>query len=235
MTTFHPKILQCPKCKALMYTFDLMSYTIHKSVVYSDGKIEHSNSLSSDKQILICSDCRNPMWKSDVFLDDPDIRYDELPEAKDVFDLPFAFDADFSNKLALYYSDLLQVGFADTSEKEIYLRIKIWQLLNNEYRNQNNNWISDIIRGSTNTQLSNFNVLDSFQTLFIANLETLTKIYKPNCDEQQLLLAEMYREMGSFEEADNKLKEIINTNNNSAYKQILRFNNNKKSNVFKIS
>lgn len=217
MTTFHPKILQCPNCAVKMYTFDLMSYTIHKSVVYSDGKIEHSNSLSSDKQILICCDCHKPMWKNDAFIENSDVSYNQLPEAKDVYDLPFVFDDDFSDKLALYFSDLLQNGFANTSEKEIYLRIKIWHLLNNKYRNQE-------------TDTSN-----TSQPLFVANLQSLIKIYKPDCDEQQLLLAEMYREIGNFEEANLQLTKINDPNVNSAYKQILKFNSNKKSNVFKIS
>ncbi len=234
MTTFRPSILQCPNCKANMFTFELTSFTVHSSIVYSDGKVDNSSSLS-DKQILICNDCRKPMWRDDAILNDSDINYETLPEAKDVFDLPFAFDTNRSNKLAFYYTDLLNDDFADTSEKEIYLRIKIWHLLNNSSRNtKQRGSIKEIIDKNISSELKNSDE-KSTKFLFDKNLEHLTKIYKPDCDEQQLLYAEMFRELGDFNEAKLQLNKINNLYNNSAYKQIAKMIKTKKSNVIKIT
>ena len=242
MTTFRSRILQCPYCKTNMDTFELTSFTVHNSMAYSDGKVENNHSSLSDKQILICHECHKPMWREDVLLEQNETNHEDLPEAKDVFDLPFAFDSDFSNKLALYYSDLLKNGFANTSEKEIYLRIKIWHLLNNNFRsarlesaiNKMKDKFNEIIDNNVSHKVSEAEA-NTPKILFINNLNCLTKIYKPDCDEQQLLFAEMFRELGNFNEAKLQLNKIKHIDNRNAYEQIAKLIDHKKSKVIKIT
>jgi len=69
---------------------------------------------------LICSDCNKEFWRDDAFLEreNLNISYNELPEAKDFIDLTYAFDNDYTSKLATYFSKLLERGFADTVKKK---------------------------------------------------------------------------------------------------------------------
>ncbi|MFK5854701.1 MAG: hypothetical protein QM503_01135 [Bacteroidota bacterium] len=238
MTTFRSRIIQCASCKLKMYTLELTPFTVHSSVVYSDGLVENNPPTLLNQKILVCHDCYKPIWREDVFVDDSGDSYDELPQAHDIYDLPFAFDSDFSNKLVGYYNNLLEEGFADSLQREIYIRINIWQLLNNSKRNKVDTNVYDKIRsnikgviGNTKSAFTIETDKDNNDLIFRNNLEKLINIYNPSCDAEQLLLAEMYRELGNFEEAELQLIKVDNKVSSSVYKQIKKLNNNKKTKV----
>ena len=237
MTTFRTRFIQCPACNEKMYIIELTSFIVLNSIVYSDGKCENNTPSSQDSEILICNACYKPMWKNDVILDEEYDENNNYPEVKDVYDLPIRFEADFSYKLSTYYDELLVVGFANTPEKEIYLRIRIWQLLNNSVRNKSKNKVVNTIRSSFSA------IADSTisskedkpeDDFFSSNLKKLISIYKPNTDEQQLLLAEMYREIGNYKESQIQLDKVKNIRNSKAFSQISKQNYNNKSKVIKI-
>lgn len=239
MTTFSTRVLQCPNCENKMYTYQLNSYTVFKSTVYSDGKIISNPPVMHDKRILICSECKKPFWTEDALLEgeDYDFNNDELPNANDIHDLPFAFDTDFSIRLAKYYSDLLNQGFANSVDREVYLRIELWQLLNNNIRNKSTNKIRNLIKGivkESKTKNNTTKKTDNTIKLFYINLKKLIKLYEPNNDNELLLLVEMHRELGNFSEASLVLKKIEDIDNNVAYKEISRAIKIKNPEVFKI-
>lgn len=240
MTTFSTRILQCPNCENKMYTYQLNSYTVHSSTVYSDGKIVCNPPILFEKEILICTDCDKAFWRDDAMFEDEDysLSNDELPNAIDVHDLMFAFDSDFSTKLSEYYSNLLVNGFANTIDREIYLRTELWQLLNNSKRNKPNNILSYIKRSDIKELISRIKHIaksDKSNNLFIGNLKKLISIYKANEDEELLLLAEMHRELGNHSKASSLLKSIKNIDKNGAYKKIQKANNRKNTKVFKLN
>ena len=242
MTTFRPRILQCPHCESKMYTFELTSYFVHSSIVYSDGKVESNPPLLSDKKILICHFCNKEFWSDDALTEDEDIDRDELPGAKDFHDLPFAFDADFSFKLAIYFSGLLEKGFADTVNREVYLRIELWHLLNNKNRKDTDNIfekiqkgnLEDILYKDKSSQVGAIPAENSTK-LFRGNLEKLISIYNPENDNERLMLAEMHREIGDFSKALLVLHEIEYVDNKNAYKKIEKGSKRKISKVLKIN
>jgi len=231
MTTFRPRILQCPHCNNKMSTYELTSYMVHSSVTYSDGKVVSNSPKMSDKNILICSKCNNEFWRNDAFLEDDyhNTAYDELPEAMDFHDLPFAFDSDYSFKLATHLSELLERGFANTVEREVFLRFEIWHLLNNNNRSDSHGLFKK------NSDRIVVNDSDKAGDLFKNNLSRLISIYKPENDDQRLMLAEMHRELGNFSQALSVLDEIENVNNNIAYKKIKSATKKKNSKVINLN
>jgi len=160
----------------------------------------------------------------------------------DVHDLPFAFENDFSLKLAKYYAELLEENFATTRDREVYLRNKIWQLLNNKIRNRPNSFFYNLKNFTYKYAVRNIgrkkkNKLEFEKHLdfFNENLKRLISIFEATGDEQKLLLAEMYRELGDFENAKNTIDEITELKNDSCLKQIHNKIINKNHYVFKIN
>ncbi len=244
MTTFRPRILQCPDCKNMMYTYELTSYYVHSSVVYSDGKVDCNPPRSWDKSILICSECNKAMWRDDALLEaeNLNISYDELPEAKDIHDLLFTFNDDFSTKVVEYYADLLENEFAVTVEREVYLRVELWRLLNNKERYKPTSIINELLKGNIkevlNRRLSKKDSVtenNSSDNIYKDNLKKLINIFKPINEEQKMLLAEMHRELGDFSKALNLLNEIKDVENKFAFKRILSATKRKQSKVITVN
>lgn len=236
MTTFRTRILKCPHCENHMSTYELTSYMVHSSVAYSDGKVDCNPPRMFDKRILICSECKKEFWRDDAFIEyeNHNITYDKLPEAMDFHDLPFAFDQDYSIKLATYFSNLLEKGFANTIEREVFLRIEMWQLLNNSNRS-NTDKISKKLFNKVRSGVTSEGELENNKDLFESNLGRLISIYEPENDDMLLMLAEMHRELGNFSKALSLLDEIENVDNNIAYKKIKSVTKRHKLKVIKLN
>lgn len=217
MTTLRTQILACPHCQERMYTIGVMSYTIMNSEVYSDGKVVSNPPIPAEKNILICNTCNKAFWKDDALLDDDNSEnINELSEANTPSDLFPYFEPDYELKHINYYSDLLESGFANTKIREVYLRNKLWWLLNDTIRYKNKSKIKDS------------------KNIFDNNLKRLIEIFEPKNEEEELLLIEMYRELGEFDKASYLLKSLKGINNNGAFIQIQKAVNKKKSSLFKL-
>ncbi len=204
MTTFHLVILKCPACAALMTQYDLMSYTVHDSTSYSDGKCD--SGAPSSKLICICPECTKPFWKEDGrYQDEPDHQQaDQLPGAMDMYDLPWRFDDDNEEKRIGFYQDLLKDGFADGDKKEEYVRTMIWWAINDLVRNicswtqaRNIRQFKAITRHRRKFKA----LYKQYHSLFIENLDRMIFLFIKNGDPDLLFLAEMYREKGDFKKA----------------------------------
>lgn len=97
---------------------------------------------------MICSGCNREFWRDDALLEDNNysIQRNKLPQTIGFRDLYSTFDSDYSCKLATYFSNLLEDGFADTNKKKVYLRIELWHLQNNGRRNSNR-FVDKLIMG----------------------------------------------------------------------------------------
>ncbi len=242
MTTFNIITLTCPNCKSKMQTYELMSYHVHSSIIYSDGKVESNPSTPNNKSILVCPVCNKAFWNEDAVHEEFDYEKDEkLPNAMDVYDLPFAFEDDFSAKLVDYYFDLLNNGFASSNNNEIFLRIEIWHLLNNKIRYKPKTIFSNIkkygfkqaVKTIENSRKAKLDFNSKIKQ-FDGNLKQLISIFIPEFDEEKLMLAEMHRELGQFKMAYTLLKEIDKSKNPLAHRQILNAVKKEKKEVFII-
>ena len=215
MTTFSQIILACPHCGIRMGAYELMSYTIHSSTVYSDGMTVTEPWLNNDKAIAICPACKKPLWLEDALLDTEEISIDNLPLAGDVYELPFALSETFKKELIQFYVDLLKDGFANTTDRKIYLRLRIWWGINDFVRYQESVWkllpqftslkrARNLLANRRNSRL----VFAEFKPLFRENLEKMIAIFKPEHEGEQIILAEMYRELGEMGKAKKALEGV---------------------------
>jgi len=235
MTTFHPIILECPQCGTLMSAYELMSYTTHRSENYSDGKTE--SGVPGSKDISICAVCRLPFWRDDGRLpDDPDWDvHGDLGSVLDLHDLEWRFDDDCDEKTIAFYKDLLDDGFADTDEREIFLRVRIWWSVNDLVRHLST-WRSArnlrMLRAIIKHKHEATRLFETYRELLDENLERLMFLYIKSDNVDLLYLANMYRESGNF----SKAREILNKveRKSGAWRKVKRKVGKKDRKVFQL-
>ena len=209
----------------------MMSYTIYSSTVYSDGMTVTEPWMNHDKAVAICPECKKTFWREDARLDTDEIPEEVLPSAGDVYELPFALSETFKEELIQFYVDLLKDGFANTTDRKIYLRLRIWWGINNLVRYRKPIWKlfpqftslkrAKILLASRRNSRS---VFDEFKSLFRENLQKMIAIFKPEHEGEQIMLAEMYRELGEMGKAKEVLKGVEIKNVRKIAKAISRNN-----------
>lgn len=225
MTTFSQIILHCPHCGIKMQDYEMMSITIHSSTLYSDGKQITEPWMNNDKAIALCPDCSKAFWREDAGIQREADREDGLPAAGDVYDLPFMFQDEAGEQLVHFYHNLLKSGFANTNDRKIYFRFRIWWGINDFIRYRKP-LIQEFSELGSLRRISPFlehrrkraKLFNKHQNLFKENLEKLISIFKPEHEEEQLMLAEMYRELGQMRKAKAVLQELQNMKSSSSRK-----------------
>lgn len=240
MTTFSPIIMHCPLCGIKMQDYEMMSITIHNSTLYSDGKQITEPWMNNDKATALCPSCKEVFWREDAAIQRDADREDDLPAAGDVYDLPFMLQDDAKEQLIHFYHKRLKSGFANTNDRKIYLRIRIWWGINDFVR-----YRKPLIKELTNIgslrripafleyRRRSMYLFKNHQVLFNENLMKLISIFKPEHDGEQLMLAEMYRELGELNKAQVALHEVKETKN-SGFKKIKRAMARRKKRVIKL-
>ena len=242
MTTFQAIQLSCPFFKKPMGHYELTSYFVNSSTVFSDGKVEHEGSYFEDKSILVCPFCEEPFWRDEAT--EKELQYtdnqNELPFSNSLLDLELTLKEEFPQGIISLYKELLDKGFANNIGREVYLRIHLWRSINDIIRSQRpllktidgyllKNPIQFIKR-----RIQSNSTFDKYNQLHTDNLQRLINIFKPNDENEQLLQAEMYREMGKRKEA----LLLLNNINPTSKKQIQKIRRATllfKKQVFKLS
>jgi hypothetical protein len=230
MTSFYPILIQCPYCKQKMFDYELSSYAVYHSTLFSDGKSSQNIGFTADQTIKICASCEQPFWVEQIAVDEEKLYQlrDSLPQAKSISDLPFMLNEKFPEELIKYYEKLLNTGFAGNSEKKYFLRIRIWWAINDLIRYRTN--LFGLIRGTRkfNNLWSHFKnrrlqrqSFQSFTPLFINNLRELILLTIPIHEDDYIMLAEMYREIGQFNKARKSLNQVSDQNS-SVVKKLKR-------------
>jgi len=198
-----------------MGAYEMMSYTIHSSSIYSDGMTVTEPWMNNDTAIAICPGCGKAFWREDARIETEEISIDNLPLAGDVFDLPFALSETFKEELIQFYIDLLKDGFANTTDRKIYLRLRIWWGINDFVRYREAIWklfpqFTSLRRAKVllANRRNSRSVFAKFKTLFRENLEKMIAIFKPEHEGEQIMLAEMYRELGEMDKAREALEGV---------------------------
>ncbi len=241
MTTFSTQIFSCPHCNKRMYTYELSSYHVYSSEVYSDGYVDNNPPVSLNKQIVICHYCHREIWREDISFEES-YSTNDLPKCKDVYDLPIGKDLNSNHSISTYYLKLIENGFANTKDREIHLRTEIWHLLNNTYRYGGHSVLHQLLLGRYKYALHRFKQRKQFRKesieariLLKENLKNLIKIYIPENDDDWLWVAEMQREIGNFRQASSSLRKIATSPKSDAYKLIKKKIFLRQSKVFKLN
>lgn len=226
LTTFATLTLVCPLCKKHMLHYELSSYHIFDSTLYSDGKADHSNRFLEDKNILLCPHCNKVFWRNDAHETEEMLESEEPLSSKSVMDFEFALSENYPERIAHYYHSLINEGFADTTEREIYLRMLLWRSINDLIRYQSPVFKligSYVLKRPIHFLKSRWSANKAFwqfKRIQKENLDLLTALFNPINENDLLLKAEMYREAGERKKALQVLKQIGGTN--SYYKRKIK-------------
>ena len=244
MTTFSKILVICPHCKCIMYEYELMSYTIHKATYFSDGKNESDSFVLPGHRIGICHNCKLPFWKEDARceLDAYDEKYSNVPEVKDLFDLESLSAENYHVGKIEFFQEIIDNGFSNTVDRTIYLREQLWWAINDLVRNSIKPCQLFKFRKLSFGQWKNLaqsrrqsqKEFKKFNPLFLDNLSKLAILLLKNSNEDQLFLAEVYREQGKFRLANSTLKSLAEKSGKT-YRQIRNAIRWRKSGVFEIS
>lgn len=220
MTLIDDTILTCPNCAKYVRTLEILSYHIFESVLFSDGKADTIPIIPNISRILICPECDNEFWKDDAEqVVDAKIEIDNIRSVLTPGELFAVRNSEDLLGHARYYYKLLKEKFFNNNEREIYLRILFWHELN------------DIVRYNIPVKLK---ILEERELLLRDNLLHLIKIFNPSYEEEKLLLAEMYRELGDYDFAKRILEAIKEQDFIGKRNELLRACNRKSVKVFKL-
>lgn len=242
MTTFQPIILQCPLCKQKMHCYELSSYTIYRSTVFSDSKTITEPYVDNERAIRICPSCNQAVWVEDatINIENPYEVIENVPKALDVHDLPFNMTDNVQQNRIKFYTNLLEQGFAYSNEKKYYLRIRLWWAINDliRYRTSFIGLVKEVFHLKAllryyKSYLDGFRLFKSFSDLFKDNLSQLIILNKPLSDDDYFMLAEMHRELGKFKKAGITMSKV-NFEDSSAVKKLKKRILFRQKTVFKL-
>lgn len=179
------KVCECPKCKGLLRVFTLISGNTIGARRWTDGKMI-APMLPTPPAITRCPYCGHYYW---------------ISESKVVGELPLWGDeerkvpstwktAERVRELSeAEYLEAIRIGAADSSEKELHLRICAWWSGNDPLRSQG---------PSPADQTQNAPTRSPEATM---NLERLLELLDIRNPDQRLMKAELLREIGRFDDA----------------------------------
>ncbi len=210
MTTFAKVFIKCPHCGIELYDYDLMSYTVYRSTIFSDAKMVSEPYTGNDRDIALCKVCNKLFWRADAMAlpETDELLSKDLEKAGDIMDLSMTKTEDFPENLIALYDELIRNGFAGTIERKIYLRIRLWWAINDLIRDYSSlakqlsglRSFGDLSRFVRN-RISRKKSFWRQRKLFEENLRDLIKIFIVITEEDTLMLAEMHRELGNSSEA----------------------------------
>ncbi len=176
------QLIECPTCKSLMKKPGWLSGNTFGAKIYSDGK-KVAEMLPNFPQITKCKKCNNIFW---------------------VKDAKVIGEFEWGNKISQEWEAAPELGFLSIEDyhsalnsdlsidknHELYFRKNIWWSFNDRQRND----------------LPFFNN-DEERQLWFENLKKLCELLDENNTEQQIMKAEVYRNLGRFDDC----KIIINS------------------------
>lgn len=218
------KYVECPHCKTWYSSTELMSNSNFGSnpECWSDGKCSNSSiSEYSFMPFSKCDNCHNFFWFDEcrqledykireclnnendtdheivtAFLQENKEKYQNLanmdlnyPPPNYWVDMPISFITDF---LEILKTESLK------PDNEIYIRIKLWQHINDFKRNNKIRKIKQIVKFVKNKKL-----YSKYRTTHIKNMEKLSEMIKKSSEkfDSLPLLIELYRQLGNFTSA----------------------------------
>jgi len=176
-------IYQCPHCDNLFSRGSLMSGNTSGMRSYSDGK-RVAPMLPQFPSLTICSKCRVKFWIRDAQKIGEYIWGEEIP-----WQWAGAEEATF---LTIYeYSEAIEQQVAQNEIDERYIRIRIWRGFNDRVRAGQSLFTSD-----------------TDNILWTDNIEKLLEMLDPSIDDQRIIMAELYRNLGHFDRCLELLDDI---------------------------
>jgi hypothetical protein len=175
-----PDVLYCPFCRSSYQMQSIISGNTFGGIRFSDGQSFYPM-LPVQPQITRCDTCDNFFWIKDLDINENIENF--VGESEPPFVRWLEQDEWMEAITKIIYRD---------PEEETYLRLQLWWVLNNKFRNED--------RHSP--------VHEEFpEELYFDNLNALLNLFEEDDEVNLILLAEIYRELSKFEKALDLLKE----------------------------
>ena len=173
-------IISCPHCGQFAKKRTIISGNTFGSQLWSDGK-KISPMLPEFPNLAICKTCDQFFWVKEA---EEIERLDEYKHPDKKWEV---VDYVESPSFHQYFKAL------ETISAERYIRMKIWWSYNDYFRNGNQNEITPEVK-----------------ELYTENLIVLLKILDEADDNDILMKAEIFRQLGWFDESRELLNRMIN-------------------------
>lgn len=173
------EIIRCPFCNAAYLMQTLVSGNTFGGMCFSDGQHFYPM-LPETPQITRCDTCLNFFWLEDIPV------VENTPENSDGVEFPYV-----RWPSAEEYAEMLSLHFYRNAEEEVYLRMHLWWVFNNRLRGEQK-------RAGTDHP--------STEPFYEENLKAILRLKLVEEPKDFLMLAEIHRELGLFDEALDLLK-----------------------------
>jgi hypothetical protein len=201
-------VYKCPKCGNLLTRGGILSGNTFYSILYSDGK-RIAPMLPEFPKITKCKKCNNIFWLSKS-KEIGTYEWGKIPE-----NLLHANRIEF---LGIDdYFKALDSGIAENKQEELYIRQRIWHLYNDRVRDGKNQFIDekDEIRWRKNC----------FELISLLDQSDLN---------QKIIVAEIYRNLGDFENCIKIIQSIDNDDFNWIKDKLIYECNRKNKHVIQL-
>jgi hypothetical protein len=180
------EIIECPACKSLMQVPSLMSGNTFGAKFYSDGK-RVAAMLPDFPKITKCKKCKTIFWVKDATV----LGLNEWgnPNHEKWYYAPRVSFLKMED-----YQSALELPVNKDKESELIIRKKIWWLFNDRLRKKR-------------PLLKN----EAERELWVENLNKLSVLFDETEIEQQILKAEVFRNLGRFDECNKLISAITDT------------------------
>lgn len=200
-------LLKCPKCSKMFYTESVRSMNNFGSTLYSDGK-QVGSMMREFPSIIKCNNCSKFFWRQKAEIVEKDYEEDTIKQYWKA-----AEPIEFLNMEELFES--LKSDAISSDNNSAFIRQRIWWIYNDRVREgkelfideaDENNWRKNLLR-----------------------LKDFSDTAK---DTQKLLVAEMNRNLGNFNECLELLNSIKDDSLNWIVEKFRELCNKKETLVF---
>ncbi len=186
-------VYKCPTCGNLLTRGSLLSGNTIGLKSYSDGK-KIAPMLPEFPSITKCKKCNTIFWLSKAEIAETFIRNDEDKSKWDK-----AEEAEF---LDVYdFFEALVLNLHENKNDELWIRLRIWWAFNDRIRHYNELFIND-----------------GDEVLWSQNCNTLIELLDINIESQKIIIAELNRNLGNFEECIKLIESLKSSEMESLYK-----------------
>jgi len=245
---FQQTYIACPHCGKWYSHLEVVSFTVHgNSECWSDGECVNQSTSEYQRVYNKCEACEAFFWFDDCkriedfivcnYLDNNEIgklnkevtlaflrdnpAYAETHELKNLLNYPPAYYLDsLEENLIKDFQIFLNTDKSDEPEKEIYLRTRLWQTINDFHRYDKNPFLKHVQTSSGLKSFFNFSKLKAeirkvrrnkkadkkYGQLKQENLQRLSDLLEKEAQDDNLLLIEVYRQARNFKKAKELIK-----------------------------
>ncbi len=172
-------VYKCPKCKNLISKESLISGNTFGATIYSDGKMNASR-CPEYPSIVKCSKCKLIFWLNGKYY----IGTEATEFSENILEEYKGIEIERSKFLTFdEYLEALDTLNFETVHEEIFIRQRIWWEFNHRER-------KDLPFFNSSTE----------ETIWLKNINHLLELFDPNDVHQRILIAELNRHVGNFED-----------------------------------